>query len=93
MQDVRGREERDMVYKALVGLEYPDKKSQEVINEAGGISKLTKALRSKLKTKAAKAGSSCDDVPVSSLKWLLKQGLIETGKGSTSAKLKATLKK
>ena len=62
--------------RAVVGLEYPDAKSQAVIEAAGGISKLTEAQRDKLKTKKVKPGGVCDDVPPSSLKALLKQGSV-----------------
>ena len=62
--------------RAVVGLEYPDAKGQAVIKNAGGISKLTAAQRSKLKTKKVKPGGFCDDVPPSSLKVLLKQGSV-----------------
>lgn len=81
MQGVWLREEGDMKrFKAVVGLEYPDEKSQAVIKSAGGMSKLTEAQRAKLKTKKVKAGGFCDDVPPSSLKVLLKQGsVVEVG--------------
>jgi len=65
-----------MKYEALVGLEYPDKRSQETIKKAGGVPKMTAEQRAKLKTKTVKAGSFCDDVPESAVKLLLKQGSI-----------------
>jgi|TARA_R110000824_G_scaffold1386_10_gene7085 hypothetical protein len=67
-----------MKFKALRSLTWPSPDSMAMVKRAGGISKLSEEQRQKLVMKSCKAGDFCDGVPESSIKWLLKQGKIES---------------
>ena len=63
--------------RALVGLDYPTPQSLSIVNEAGGLSKLTPEQRKKVKTKRVEAGGWCDDIPASALPYLLQARQVE----------------
>ena len=64
-------------YRALVGLDYPTPQSLAIVNQAGGLSKLTPEQRAKVKTKRVEPGGWCDDVPASALPYLLEAQKVE----------------
>ena len=63
--------------RALVGLNYPTPQSLAIVNQAGGLSKLTTEQRTKVKNKRVEAGGWCDDVPASALPYLLQARQVE----------------
>ncbi len=63
--------------RARVGLNYPTPQSLAIVNQAGGLSKLTPEQRAKVKTKRVEAGGWCDDVPASALPYLLQARKVE----------------
>lgn len=77
-----------MKLKALVSLTYPSPDTLAIVKKAGGMTKLTPEQRSKVKMINKKAGQFCDDIPETSLKWLLNQKLVEQVDGSKVVKKK-----
>lgn len=63
--------------KAKKGLTYPDASSLKIVREAGGISKLTKEQRKKVKLKRVEPGKFCDDLPEESMEWMIARGDVE----------------
>ena len=64
------------VYRAAVGLNYPDAKGLALIKKVGGVSKLTADDRASITEIRVEAGAVCDGLPKSAQKWLLKDGYI-----------------
>lgn len=59
------------------GLSYPVGDSLARVRAAGGLSRMTDDERAALTIKRAERGTVVDDVPETSVSWLLEQGLIE----------------
>lgn len=59
------------------GLTYPVRDSLALVQAAGGLSRMTEEARAQLTLKRAERGELVDDVPATSVPWLLEQGLIE----------------
>jgi len=73
-----------MRLKAIVGISYPDASCLKMVQDAGGLSKLTDKQRGSVKTKYVKPGGYCDDIPEASRKNFIRFGYVEEV-GSTSA--------
>ena len=65
-------------FKTNVEIRFPDSASMRLVTKAGGVSKLKPEDAAKLKWIKVKAGSVSEVIPEKSVKWLLKQGLIES---------------
>ena len=72
-------------YRATVELTYPSPGSLKAVLAAGGMSKLTPEKRKTITMKQIKAGALADGLPETSIKGLLKEGMI-TKVGESSAK-------
>ena len=72
-------------YRATVELTYPSPGSLKAVLAAGGLSKLTPEQLKTITMKHVKAGALADGIPETSIKWLLKDGMI-TKVGESSAK-------
>lgn len=64
-------------YRALVNLTYPTAASLKEVLTAGGLSKLSPEQRDQVVLKRVKSGSLADGVPETSVKDLLRRGLIQ----------------
>jgi hypothetical protein len=70
-----------MAYRARQNLSYPDPASLRIVQQAGGLSRLSAADRARVRLREVAAGERCDDVPASSVPWMLEQGWIERVSG------------
>jgi hypothetical protein len=79
-------------YRAVVDLRYPAPGSLKAVQAAGGLSKMSESARAKVVIKTVRAGQYADNIPASSVKWLLKGGMIRA-LGATAVRAKGTVKR
>ena len=72
------------VYRAAVGLNYPDAEGLALIKKAGGVSRLTADDRASITEIRVEAGAVCDGLPKSAQKWLQKDGYITAEDGAAA---------
>ena len=64
------------VYRAVVGMNFPDADGLAALKKAGGVSKLADEESEALMEIRVEAGGLCEGLPKSAQKWLLKDGYI-----------------
>ena len=74
-------------YRAVVELTYPTPASLKMVLAKGGLTEMSHEDLQKIAMKHVKAGAYADDIPETSISWLLKQGLIKKI-GATASKRK-----